>query len=1096
MDWRNVLIAAAALLLAACSRDAWSPAGKLDHRPGGPNATGEQGAGVAGLPALGKLPSPPRASSLSGPGFFPLDPLAPLSSAGTSVDGSVLVVDGDATGSGTPAFAVYGLSGFGPGVGMTSARLTMDGVVGEYYVAFADYVLGHWQLSGPYTDSVTAEIFGGGTPNPADYLSPGGFAYFAVICGSGNRARLKGAELGLQGDSNGPAPVTFARYTGMASPYAFIWTRSASYADPDFAGYMVERAPLLTGDFTSLTPTPTKDHYFLDDTITPGSKYRIRVAAVDLSGNKSAWYEVSGPNDEPADPVCILKAPAGPIDAPQLVTFDLSDSFDPLGQAIIEYHVGLGSGVGEIISPDPLITVNIQPGCYIAGASILTADTRYGDDSQPLKAYPTWQSDPVVVRDTATGDGPAWSQMRMYRDPASGRLSLCALDNRYPGVSLWRENGSGGFDWAVLPDIGGLYGWQDQLEPVVLDSLPQFLLTASSYRGDLLGAAELTGPDSAHYAYLSAPQSREAMFGVFTGGDGQPWAVKRGRSGGDYYNDFVAAPLSDLASETLICDGWQLDHYAHITQDPQTGIVHILGGSTDMTPDPHPFYAQFDPALNQTPVLEDMQGSTYLNDADIEVVPATGDVWSAWYDGTYVKTRTRTGGIWQAPVYVDNADANQSCFDLEIGASAPCILISVGRPRLYSWSGAAWVQRNQASYTADVAREASLAVVPDTDEFIGATIASTGELFIGALHPDGTDEQLHKLVPTSGAGPHLSAAADDAGVHVIARSNPNSTTYHYYSDDGCTSFTKLGDLTACNWLDLTATTAGQVHLSASDFSDCSLRRWNGSSFVSVANKPLNVFPAYPMLSQAPEDKVRWAMVSGTPTLHFEITYGNPVDGYSQTSMGAMSTFPLAGVLSPQVLFPRIFCIDNYDDAAGQYNFADLITIPGGAETDMFTPLQTPFVGLPENNARCCSFMAASYCLNGPGYQTGQIYWSAFGEDGRPVRASVQADGSYTLAPLPGVWDSDPLGGMPLRSMQAAQANGTTAVCVAAGLFGDPLVMEWSDYGDWEELPVPASMAGMSKYELCVDRSGNWHLFAHDWKNDRVVCLNTVSPPPD
>jgi hypothetical protein len=141
-------------------------------------------------------------------------------------------------------------------------------------------------------------------------------------------------------------------------------------------------------------------------------------------------------------------------------------------------------------------------------------------------------------------------------------------------------------------------------------------------------------------------------------------------------------------------------------------------------------------------------------------------------------------------------------------------------------------------------------------------------------------------------------------------------------------------------------------------------------------------------------------------------------------------------------------------------------------------------------------MAASYCLGHLGEQTSQVYWTGFGEGDAPERVMVHADDTYTMAPMLGAWSADPITGMPLRSAQAVEADGYTAVCVAAGLFGDPLVLEWSNFGDWEELPVPASMQGMSKYELCVDRSGVWHLFAHDWKNDRVVCLNTVSPPPD
>lgn len=1071
MVWRIYLLLLLLLtILGACSRSA--PVAGAGPLPS---------AGVTALPALGKLPAPERGPSLAGPGYLSLPHLTPLAADGSAVEGQLLALDGDLASSATPAYAVYGRQGFAPGVGMTSARITTETVNGEYYVAFANYASGHWQITGPYTASATAEIPASGPPPAADYLSPQGFAYFAVVAGAGNLVRLSSVELGLQGGTAAPAAVTDARYTGQESPYLLAWRRSADHYALDFAGYLLERAPLLMGDFVPLNATPMLQNYYLDATAVTGAKYRIRVAAVDVSGNRSDWFETSGPLDTPVDPVCILQPLATPIIAPQQVTFDLSDSFDPLGQAITQYTIFLDN-VHQISSPDPQITMEIHPGCYSVSATVQTADARYGNDAQPLTAYPQWDAVPVVVRDAGTADAPCWSRLQLWRDPATGGLSLCALDSRLPGVSLWRQREAGDFDWAVLPD----YEWEGQLEPYSTTEGPLFILGA--YEGAPTGLARMLGPDTAEYTQILTSEFPYNIFGVFTGADGTPWAVKLGRSGGPNHNDFVAVPLDDLSAEQLICLGHELFHECSVAQDPVSGIVHLAGNSANIIPDYYPFYAQFDPQTNTTLVEEELD--TYHHGTEMEVIPATHDVLMAYYDGTYVQTRLRTGGAWQPPVFVDNIDTNQPCFDLEIGGSAAAILISIGRPRLYSWDGVAWALRNEASYTADVARETALEAVPLTDEFIAATVASTGELYLGQLNLDGTDVQLDKWTPTTGAGPHLSAAAASDGIHVIMRSIPNNTTYHYRSENSGQTFDKLANLPGCRSCECTATSSGELQLSLLSGTNAELQYWADPAFYPVDSATGSFAP---LLTQAPEAKARWAAPVASPTAQFELQYGNSTDGYTPSTQPYTLQWIATGTIGPQVLFPRLFCIADYDFTLRQYAFAGLITVPGAVETQLYTPQLYPGLHVVEGNTRVSSCMSASFGYAGPLGILSQVFWSAFGAGDAPQRVTVQADNSYTMAPVPGAWDANPLTGMPMRSVQAALANGYTPVCVAAGIFGEPLRLEWSAGGAWEELPVPASMQGMSKYELVVDSAGAWHLFAHDWRNDRVLCLNTPDP---
>lgn len=1077
MYWRVACSIFVMLVCSACSSGAaLKPAGT----PALPAALGT----LAGLLPLSALPVPQRFASQIGPGFINLDPQAPLLANGVTNDGTAIVLDGDAAGGGLPAYAIYGVRGFEPGAGPTSASVTFSSVDTKFFVGFADYTAGHWRFIGPLIQSTTVEIPGAGTPDPADYLSPEGYAYFGVFCARGHSVRLTLPALGVQGGTGAPAPVLEAQYTGASWPYVLTWTHSVDFAAPDFDGYFVERAPLLSGGFQRLTTSPTKLNYFIDDMIDPGEQYRMRIAAVDVSGNQSAWFELSGPTDI-ANPVCILNAPAGPLTAPVEAAFDLSESFDPLGQAITEYRIVLGGGVADVVSSDPLITVTLQPGCYIVRASVTTADARTGWDQRALKAYPQWDEAPVVVRGLTAGDGASYSQLRLAVDPATGYISLCALDSRIPGVSLWRQTSATEIDWAVLPD----YGWSRQLEPQASAAgAAQFLLLDANMQ---LGTASIQGDQQARYDGLVTPGAPQSVFALFHDVDDAPWVVKLGDPGGSFPLDFVTAPLSDLADEKLICEGFDQQHFATVFQQDSGNLEIYCGSATDAL-EYKPFLAHY--ALgSQTGSAEAMPADKWYPNSEI-IAPADElDLTLAYYDGAHVQTMIYEGGMWQAPVAVDDSVANSSCFDIAYCRGTKCILINTNRPRLYEWDGSAWALRNQPAYATAPAVEVSLANIGSGDQdATAATLSQDGVVQIGVLHQDGSDELLQQWQPSSGAGPLLSAAADASGLHVVARSTPDNVTYHYYSTTGGASFIKLADLPVRDWLDLTATSAGQVHLAARLGTTSLLSFWNAGAFVPAGT----VAPGLtPLLSQVGEPQVRFGAFTSTPDNHLELFYGDPGGGFTQTQLPTTVDPVLLGVLSPQLLNPRAFCLGQYDSVLGQYTFAGLISIPDGTQTKLFTPSLPAHLDLASASLRTGPATAAGFFQGGLGQPARQVFWSAFGEGPAPTRAVVQADGSFALASLPGAWNGDLLTGAPLRIVQAAAADGATAVCLAASLLGETVVMEWSAYGAWEQLPVPAGMLGLASYELCVDQDGVWHLLAHDWKNDRIVCFNTVGSAP-
>ena len=71
------------------------------------------------------------------------------------------------------------------------------------------------------------------------------------------------------------------------------------------------------------------------------------------------------------------------------------------------------------------------------------------------------------------------------------------------------------------------------------------------------------------------------------------------------------------------------------------------------------------------------------------------------------------------------------------------------------------------------------------------------------------------------------------------------------------------------------------------------------------------------------------------------------------------------------------------------------------------------------------------------------------------------------------------------------ARGNTAVGIGSGALGDVGFFEWSNYGDWEALPVPDGMEHGSLHELVVGPDGRWHIIYRDYVNDDLRILSTI-----
>ena len=78
-----------------------------------------------------------------------------------------------------------------------------------------------------------------------------------------------------------------------------------------------------------------------------------------------------------------------------------------------------------------------------------------------------------------------------------------------------------------------------------------------------------------------------------------------------------------------------------------------------------------------------------------------------------------------------------------------------------------------------------------------------------------------------------------------------------------------------------------------------------------------------------------------------------------------------------------------------------------------------------------------------------------------------------------------------RTVSADMAWGFTAVGLMSNFGGSDVIFEWSNYGEWENLPLPEGIEHMTMPELVVGTDGRWHILYHNYELDRMMCISTL-----
>jgi len=1052
---------------------------------GGDGAGGGTALG-SGLPGLARLPAPLRQLSIVGPGFFPL-PLDEMVARGgvTGGPGSITIDGGAALG-----YVVYGVYGFDSDNGPTSAKITASAVSGEYYVEFSDYVAGTWKSAGPFTGSAEVEI-----PNtdaytsPSAFTSPKGTCYLAVLASPGNSATLTAVELGVQGGTLGPEPVLSLEGQGEAPKFYLHWQNSTSYVDPDFAGYIVQRAPQFDGSFTDLTAGPIRDTFLLDATALQDVLYRYRACAQDASGNRSVWRSiVDGPvTGEKALPILNMHMPRGPLYGPVDVTFDLSGSVDPMGEGITTYTLSFLTGMAPVTGASPTFTVTLQPGCYVITATVECAGppVRHASDDFKLVVYPRWQAAPVVVREPGT----TTLDLRRLRaasgtfNAAAGRVTFCGLDISNIGVSFWSAPAANPAAMAVtrLPLYFAPTGAGDAFD----------VGTATFYpysTADALFLARFDG-STANQQYVPATPATGKVAAAYDGS--KVWAFYDNFDGVN--TNLVCLPFPSGAGFTVVPATGGLSAIDAL-YNPATGTIDVVYGGAATTE-----WVRVNTATAAVVGSATLDAAAPAVDIDLELDPATGRPMVLYSHTSIHRFRALNAlNVWTPEEQVDNTIANFVPLDLIVDDGTRYAYFRTGpagQAVLYKDSGGVWSQANVVSFSTWSGFEVALVPRPGSaDRGLVLDMDWTRTSHLALLHDDGTDSgDIWQLPVADGQGFDLQTTAGTDGLHAVWRSIGTGNTRHALSIDGGATWSDPGDIgLGFSNLGLAADTSGDVYFSCSHAGNAELYWWDGAALNLRSSFP-NASAHRPFFSQPPDSPVIWCAYDNAATTMHIVSANEPA--YADSPV-VMTTTPIwegvgnslgitnlwFGLVGGATAADGNVCWSNLGstDASKIYDpvLNSLIDLFSTPVTWGRTFASTTYIGTVPTLPYQVVFCTRGRLVNPVMYIAPTF--------GPPETRDIVVGKDYSLFALEDLFTDD------VRDTASCSlAYSATGLVLLSSVDGARSYFAWSHYGDWEVLPLPAGIDHVSMPQLQVGLDGRWHIIYKNWLTDQMMSISTL-----
>jgi hypothetical protein len=1034
----------------------------------------------SGLPALATLAGAEHAVSIAGPGW---QRIAPYVEGGFAATMNAVKADGNLELSGPDlAYAVYPVIGFDGDSFPTSLRLGILGAgTGSYYVAAADFARHRWTVLGPYNGAATVEFPGISEAGPHDtYVSEYGRCFVALLTEAGAKFEFNSIELGVSGGIAGPRPPSLLSAPTGSTRLSISWVHSPDLTRPDFAGYQLDRAPLLSGDFQQLGNGLIEDSSFLDEGVEQSKSYRYRLRAVDSSGNYSLAVNFQGTSAAASlnNPVLVVRGPQGPLYGPVNVEYDLiSDSYDPEGIGITTYGVS-SPALGFQTLVDGKLVTTLQPGNHMLQFTIQTSDFRLANQFMMIRVLPVWEENPQIVADTPLLAPARMKHLSGLISPFSGFPTFAGYDASLQAVGLWQQKfGGPDENQYLLP----AYWPVDNLSRAI--SFNNGLLLAAAMHDNFW----LARFDEGEAEWISGPpRSAGSAMDLVALDISQGWLVCEGA--GFFSDNLLIYRLDNLAvPEAQFLDVGDIQEISCCYSE-QTGQAHVfVRTDTNVTWLLLDFGAT---TLDSGGVLN----SGAFTDMQAVIDPQTGRPALMLFDGKYRFTAMDGAGSWPALQTIDSLE------DCRPGGSIAAAdrLYAVfarnsGQTRVYAFDGAGWNVRADVGNSPDAGLATAMldAQGANGTELDIADTTAEGELRFIRVLDDNTSNQISTLPPSLGQGTAMHACSSSGGELQLCWNNAVLSSGEIrHSSDGGNSWGVTGGMLARN-LSNGSDSLGNIYYGTSLLGSAILFRWDGSSLVNQWLIDPSGLETIPILAKRTmsQDTLFYAHTAGSGlssivTGHFDS--GTPALDYSVSTLTPQIR-PVwegaANVIGDQT---RIFA-----SAGGSEPSKGSLLLYNGSTAKYNMLVEHPhaeplnFMAQPLVRGRSlasCSFLGEQI------YLSDQVFFSTYGDNANAMRYVVDYSGEAHKHDL--ALEYDPWRHDARRTVSCDSTPGLTGLVIMSDLEGRDIRLEWSNFGEWEGLPVPQPLKGMSMHEIVVGSDGRWHVFYRDRYTDQVWMLST------
>lgn len=1022
-----------------------------------PDVTAQALPGVAGLDILFAEDS--RSASLAGPGWYDIaldQPNFSSEAANVTPAGNSLDFDG----SSGAAWKVWGIGNWESDSSPSSLHAMVSQQSGEYYLAYADFTTGRWSMLGPYTDEAVGEYaVGGPAANPLAYMSSMHRHFVALIVPAGSSLRLDALELGVYGGNQGPAWVMQYQDHSTASQVIFSWIHSASRIAPDFAGYSIERMPFTGGAWQRIDSGLQFVDYFTDPNVLPDTWYRYRVNSWDSNGNMTTGIStIQGAlTGSDAAPVVIARLPDGPLNGPVQVTIDLSDSFDPDGTAISSYDFDFGGQPPSVTTPDPVLNLTLQPGCYYM-VFFATSNGKTGTAFAQLRVYPQWSDTPVTIA-TSSPIYPRANSPRAMNNPGQGSSTVFFLDAVQPGLSAVTTDALGNSHWDMLPLIGSGPGSLSEL--AISGERAVFLVSQSDY-----GALVQWDGQRLDYLQQIGVSGSTGPVDVASDGDERLWEMLFHFNGVKY--DLVLNSVKSGAQEIVVPD-LSAPLPFDLEYNPATDSLDILVSGASLT-----WYRRHPDGSYDTALVSPVQ----TVGVDMDLDPFTGRPAAVFFQGNQSFYSALNDDLlsWSGPQIVDGV--NQTIDDaVLIHKDKKAYIVAsdqaLGQVRLYRRGNPFWeVVNTDDDQNGGLAL--SLVRLDGSAGFRQYNQVLGGDLVIKDITTADTETPVDTISRISGNGLHMHAASTDTELHVVQVFG--SGIQHFSSPDGV-NWTAEATLPFSSLPRLCRDPNDELLLSYRSGGQAFLDRWNGAAFVNVTSLTMTA-GVTPMLS-------------GEGIYLFGVDNNTNLPPYMRVYTAA------GGAVNNQLdEFPV------WDGCPVRYggNLKTLVFYGGSVVDDArLGVMDLPSHTVEEVNGTSMQFALDPFLrtrtIDGTSFIESEFiniapcWYVSYGPMLVPARVSSGIFGNLEMESLPLTNILFEPGDI-RRTVSVMQTGGATAVGYVADNSGPERYLEWSNFGNWEELPLP-EIERMSQGDLATGPDGRWHLFYRDIVTDELRVISTI-----